>query len=152
MNTTLAEPSAVQLTVRREIRATPEELFDAFLDADSLAEFMRPGSARRSDVTVDPRVGGAFSIGMYVNDNLIPHGGTYRTIDRPRTLVFTWISKNTNHEESEVTVKFLPVAGDATRTEVVLTQVRLPEAQVKGHLGGWTIIIDLLAERFGAVA
>ncbi len=146
MTQTHAGPPATQLTVRREIAATAEELFDAFLDADSLAEFMRPGSDRNSDVTVDPRVGGAFSIGMHVNDGVVAHTGVYREIDRPRKLVFTWVSKNTNHEDSEVTVHFLAVPGSKTRTEVVLTQVLLPEAQVKGHLGGWTRIVEILDE------
>lgn len=139
-------PLAAQLTVRREISATAEELFDAFLDAESLAEFMRPGSDQHSDVTADGRVGGAFMINMHVNGTVIPHWGVYREIDRPRKLVFTWISKNTNEQESVVTVQFFAVAGKKMRTEVVLTQVGLPEHQVKGHIGGWSRIVEILDE------
>ena len=147
MTTTATSPTA-QLTVRREISATAEELFDAFLDAESLGEFMRPGSDRRSDVTTEPRVGGKFRINMHVNDSVIPHWGEYRELDRPRKLVFTWVSKNTNEQESVVTIQFLAIAGKQARTEVVLTQVLLPEHQVKGHIGGWTRIVELLDERF----
>ncbi|MEO7998915.1 MAG: SRPBCC family protein [Gemmatimonadaceae bacterium] len=140
---------ATQLTVRREISATAEELFDAFLDAESLGEFMRPGSEKHSDVTTDPRVGGKFEINMHVNGSVIPHWGEYRELDRPKKLVFTWVSKNTNEQESVVTVQFLPVAGKAPRTEVVLTQALLPDHQVKGHIGGWTRIIEIMDELYG---
>lgn len=152
MTAAMTGQPATQLTVRREISATAEELFDAFLDAESLGEFMRPGSERHSEVTTDPRVGGAFSIGMHVNDAIVAHTGVYREIDRPHKLVFTWVSRNTNNQESVVTVCFNALPGKRQRTEVVLTQVLLPEAQVKGHLGGWTRIIELLEERYGGGA
>lgn len=143
---------ATQLTVRREISATPEELFDAFLDAESLGEFMRYGSETNSDVITDVRVGGKFEINLHVNGVVIPHRGEYRELDRPRKLVFTWISKNTNNEESVVTIQFHNVAGSKPRTEVVLTQVMLPEYQIKGHIGGWTRIVELLDEIYGRPA
>ena len=149
MTAAMTGEGATQLTVRRTIAATAEELFDAFLDKESLAEFMRPGGERHSDVTVDPRVGGAFTINMHVNGNVVEHSGEFRTIDRPRTLVFTWISKNTNFEPSEVTVRFVPIAGPTPSTDVILTQALLPESQVKGHTGGWTRIIELLDEMRG---
>jgi uncharacterized protein YndB with AHSA1/START domain len=148
MTAALIEQPAAQLTVRREINATAEELFDAFLDADSLGEFMRPGSERHSDVTVDPRVGGSFSINMHIPGKDHLHTGEFREIDRPRTLVFTWVSESTQQRESIVTVRFNPVPGAQPRTEVVLTHVLLPESQVKGHTAGWTGIIGLLAARY----
>ena len=148
MNAATTTPPVAQLTVRREISATPEELFDAFLDAESLAEFMRPGSDRHSEVVTDPRVGGKFLINMHVKDGVIPHWGEYRELDRPRKLVFTWVSKNTNQQESVVTIHFHPVSRTTPRTEVVLTQVLLPEAQVKGHIGGWTRVMELLDELY----
>lgn len=150
MTTAVQGHLATQLTVRREIAATAEELFDAFLDADSLGEFMRPGSAKHSDVTADPRVGGAFEINMHVGDNVIRHHGEYREIDRPRKLVFTWVSVHTKNQESVVTVHFHTLGGSTPRTEVVLTHAQLPDDQVKGHTGGWTAIVALLDEVYGA--
>lgn len=148
MTAAMQQP-ATQLTVRREIAATAEELFDAFLDAESLGEFMRPGGEKFSDVTADARVGGKFNIDMHVNGTVIPHWGEYRVIDRPHKLVFTWISKNTNEQESVVTIQFLAVAGKKARTEVVLTQALLPDHQVKGHIGGWTRILEIMDEVYG---
>ena len=149
MSTAMQNQPATQLTVRREISATAEELFDAFLDAESLGEFMRPGGEKHSDVTAEPRVGGKFEITMHVNGNVIPHWGEYREIDRAHKLVFTWISKNTNNQESVVTVNFYAMPGKKPRTEVVLTQVLLPDEQIKGHIGGWTRIVEILDEVYG---
>ena len=52
--------TAPTLTVRREIAAPAQELFDAWLDPKSLAIWMRPGSTVRSTAKTDPRVGGTF--------------------------------------------------------------------------------------------
>ncbi len=144
--------NAPAVTVRREIEATAEELFDAWLDAESLGRWMRPndgsGGTRDSTVEVDARVGGGFRINMHAATKDILHTGIYREIDRPRRLVFTWMSVNTGGESSLVTVDFR--AGSAPgHTEVVLTheQLRTPAA-IEGHTKGWTMIIGNLAARY----
>ena len=130
-----------ELTVRREIVATPEELFDAWLDAESLGSWMRPSATRETRAETDPREGGAFRIVMIDADNSsIVHTGTYRVIDRPRRLVFTWSSPATQFRDSIVTVTFEPSA-DSTVVEV--QQVGLPskESQI-GHQAGWTDALE----------
>jgi uncharacterized protein YndB with AHSA1/START domain len=82
------------VTVRREIAAPAEDLFDAWLDAQSLGSWFRPcGGETRAET--DPRVGGTFRIVMVDDESSIVHTGTYREIDRPRRLVFTWSSPAT---------------------------------------------------------
>ena len=56
MNAALHASAAV--VVRRTIAASPEVLFDAFLDPYALAEWMRPGTIRSTVATVEARVGG----------------------------------------------------------------------------------------------
>lgn len=151
MNTITMNPThtAHRLTVRREIAATADELFDAWLDPQSLGTWMRPCSegSRDSDVRVDAREGGAFSITMHVGGDPRLHTGVYRRIDRPRRLVFTWVSDHTEQQHSLVTVDFNPKA--PMNTEVVITHEMLPSAlAVTQHTGGWTQILDnLLAAR-----
>ena len=136
-----------KLTVRREIAASPKDLFDAWLDPAKLAVFMRPSDIKRSVAKVDPRVGGAFEVLMHTSSGPIPHTGTYREIDRPRRLVFTWNSDHAGNIDSMVTVEFRPV-GKAT--EIVLTHEGLPsKAEVDGHTKGWTSILGLLDEAYG---
>ena len=137
---TMSAPKAI---VRREIEATADELFDAWLDPASLGLWMRPGDVTRSVAKVDPRVGGAFEIVMYSTEGSRLHSGVYRIIDRPKRLVFTWISAGTKQSESLVTVEFR--AGQRT-TEVVLTHEQLPDkGAAQAHTRGWTRILELLA-------
>jgi len=133
------------VTVRREIAATAEELFDAWLDEESLTAWMRPGTTRETRAEVEPRVGGGFRIVMIdADDDDYVHIGTYREIDRPRRLVFTWSSKATHHRDSIVTVTFEPTAGS---TVVEIHQVGLPDQDAQtGHTEGWSDALRVLAQ------
>lgn len=142
MNAVMKVPKVV---VSREIAVPAEQLFDAWLDPESLAIWMRPGDTERSTVSVDPRVGGAYEILMHTPGKTIPHRGTYREISRPRRLVFTWNSPYAGETDSLVTVDFRPTR-DAT--EIVITHEGLPsEDMVKAHTGGWTDILEILVRR-----
>lgn len=134
-------PAAV--VVRRTIAATAEQLFDAWLDPEALAEWMRPGTIQKTEARVDPRVGGAYEIIMHGDAEPIPHRGVYRVIDRPRRLVFTWNSPYAGANDSLVTVDFQLVGKS---TEVIITHERLPEASMAGHTKGWTGALERLDE------
>lgn len=134
------------ITVRRVIQASAEELFDAWLDAESLAQWMRPGAVTHTTASADAREGGAFEIIMHTPTERILHRGTYQRIERPRCLVFTWISPATDHTESLVSVELL-VRGDAT--EVVVTHERLPDKEELSHVEGWTDALARLASQLG---
>ena len=144
-----AVASTPTVTVRRKIAAPAQQLFDAWLDPTSLAEWMHPcaSGTMRSIATVDAREGGAFEIVMHVPSGPVRHTGIYQTIDAPRCLVFTWNSPHAGQHDSLVTVEFRP---DGNATEVVITHERLPEAARAGHTGGWTEILESLAEKVSA--
>ncbi len=132
------------VTVRREIAAPAAELFDAWLDAGKLAAWMRPLDTIRSDVKLDPRVGGEFEIVMHTPTGSVPHTGSYQEITRPRRIVFTWNSPYAGDHGSLVTVDF---NAKGRSTEIVITHERLPsEEMVKAHAGGWSSILDRIAE------
>jgi uncharacterized protein YndB with AHSA1/START domain len=137
------------VTVKRRIAAPAQQIFDAWLNPVSLAEWMRPCSSgtQRSTIKVDARVGGAFEIMMHVPSGPVRHTGIYQIIDAPRCLVFTWNSPHTGSDDTLVTVEFRP---DGKATEVVITHERLPEAARKGHTGGWTEILESLAKTMSA--
>ncbi len=135
-----------KVIVRREIAASAQELFDAWLDPASLAVWMRPSDTKRSTVKVDPRVGGNFEIVMHTPGGAVPHTGTYKEIDRPRRLVFTWNSPYALNNDSLVTVEFRPSRG---ATEIVLTHEGLPSADMAAaHTKGWSDILVLIAENY----
>jgi uncharacterized protein YndB with AHSA1/START domain len=131
-----------KIVVKRTIPATADELFDAWLDPESLAQWMLPGDHQRNTVSVDGRVGGAFEIVMHHQDGPKRHYGEYRGIERNKKLVFTWHSDATHHTETLVTVEFHAASDN---TEIVLTHERLPDHEAGlGHTRGWTLALQLL--------
>ena len=137
-----AVASIPSITVKRRIAAPAQLIFDAWLNPNSLAEWMRPcTSSIRSTVKVDAREGGAFEIVMHIDSGPVRHTGIYQTIDAPRRLVFTWNSPHAGQHDSLVTVEFRP---DGEATEVIITHERLPEETRSGHTAGWTDILASL--------
>ena len=134
-------PAAV--IVRRTIAASAEDLFDAFLDPEALATWMRPGTIRSTVAKVEPRVGGRYEITMQGESGPLPHTGVYRVIDRPKRLVFTWHSNGTDQKETLVTVDFV-TAG--SKTEVVVTHEMLAESARPAHSRGWNSGLEHLDE------
>jgi uncharacterized protein YndB with AHSA1/START domain len=132
------------LVVRRQIAVPRERVFAAWLDSESLAQWMRPGNCTHAAVALDPRVGGGFRIVMQGRpQGDAEHRGEYLTIEPPSLLSFTWISKHTDEQPTVVTIEFHE---RGTGTEVVLTHRRLPPREVDGHRKGWTDILRLLDE------
>lgn len=133
---------AGKIVIKRSIPATVDELFDAWLEPESLAQWLRPGAIAPSTAKVDARVGGAFEVVMHYTDAPRRHYGEYRVIERNKKLVFTWYSDATHHTETLVTVEFIAATAS---TEIVLTHERLadPEACLK-HTNGWNMGLDLL--------
>ena len=130
------------LVVRRRIAVPRERVFEAWLDSESLAHWMRPGGSTHATVTVDPRVGGGFRIVMDgAPHGCVEHTGEYLAIEPPSRLSFTWISKYTDERPTVVTIELHQRDGG---TEVVLTHRGLPPKEVEGHRQGWTNIVRLL--------
>ena len=124
------------VTVRREIAASAEDLFDAWLDPQSLGSWLRPSSVRETRAETDPRVGGTFRVVMVEDESDILHTGAYREIDRPHRLVFTWSSPATWFRDSIVTVTFQPSSNSSTVVEI--HQVGLPDEEAQAsHHRGW---------------
>jgi len=128
------------LVIRRVIPVPRERVFAAWLDPVSLARWM--GTGEGADVTaLDPTVGGKFRIVMRHRGDDVEHWGEYLAIERPSLLSFTWLSVNTDHRPTLVTVE-LEDRGDST--ELILTHRQLPPSQVEGHRKGWTQIVAAL--------
>ena len=140
MNAAIA---AAAIVVRRTIAAPAAELFDAWLDPEAMAIWMRPGSIQTTTATVDPKVGGRYDIVMQSATETYPHTGVYRVIDRPRRLVFTWLSRGTEQRESVVTVDFI---ARGAATEVVVTHELLSESAQPSHINGWTSALERLED------
>jgi len=138
-----AAHASATVVVRRTIAASAEELFDAWLDPEALATWLRPGPVRSTVAKVEPYEGGSCEITMSGRSGPIVHKGVYRQIVRPKRLVFTWASPGTELRDTLVTVDF--VRADE-RTEVIVTHEQLPESARPSHSEGWTRGLEHLAQ------
>lgn len=110
-----------RVTVRlaRRFSAPPEHIFDAWLDPSRLAQWMFGPRLRDEQVvrlSVDPRIGGAFSFVVRRDGKEIDHVGTYRALDRPRRLAFTWGIAGESDGDSVVTIDIAPFDGGSELT------------------------------------
>ncbi|HEY4087329.1 MAG TPA: SRPBCC domain-containing protein [Bryobacteraceae bacterium] len=132
------------VTVRRVMDASREEVFDAWLDAEGMREWMCPGPVTHCDATMDARPGGRFRIVMHGPDMTIVNTGEFRVLERPAKLQFTWASSRWGLEETLITIDLLQ---REARCELVLTHERFPANESAAQLqGGWGRILVLLAD------
>lgn len=138
-----ANPLALQLS--RIVAASPARIFDAWTVADQLKCWTCPDPNARVDVDIDLRVGGHYSIRMDAEGGPFTALGTYRVVDSPRRLVYTWRWKEETHpmrEETLVTVELVPATNG---TEIRLAHEGFPTpSDVDGHEQGWKICLDRL--------
>jgi uncharacterized protein YndB with AHSA1/START domain len=125
------------------IHTTPEAAFDAWLDPRQAVRFLAANTTTVGEFVNDPREGGAFRLVMQGAGERLEHTGRYVVIDRPRRLVFTWISAGTDYRLSLVTIVFTPV-GAGVRID--LEHEGIPDAErASRHEGGWASILRKLA-------
>jgi uncharacterized protein YndB with AHSA1/START domain len=131
------------IRLQRLLPASPQEVFDAWTDPESLRHWFCPGTVSLTGVELDVRVGGQFRIVMRDETKDLVHAGEYREVTPPQRLVFTWRSSATYNQETLVTIELHPKGNE---TELVLTHERLPDASAAGkHESGWRDAVRKLA-------
>lgn len=140
--------------VTHRFSASPERVYDAWLDpakvrawmSAALKGFGMSGDMKR--VEIDARVGGKFFFSDMREDGEAKHWGTYRVLDRPRTIEFNWIVDESQDEElSIVTITIEP---DGTGSFVTIVHAKIWEAYVERVEGGWSNMlrnIDVLLQQ-----
>lgn len=132
----------------RELPAPRQAVFEAWLDPERLAAFLRPApGATVLDPRVDAREGGGFALTMVVGGTHLPVHGTYRRIDRFDRLEFTWLGTKAL-DSSVVTLTFEELG--PTRTRLTLDHVGFPSEELRrDHEGGWGEILEQLSRALG---
>jgi uncharacterized protein YndB with AHSA1/START domain len=137
------------LCLERTINATPEQVFAAWTDPEQLAEWSCPEGTSLAKVEVDLKVGGAFLLDMRGAEGEEHTAfGTYREIDPPTRLVYTWDWKQDDHKigDSVITVELVECEGG---TLVTMTHELLPSIEMRdAHEHGWTSCLDKLQRSF----
>lgn len=138
------------LKLIRTVAASPEAAFEAWTAKERLECWVCPNPDARVEVEVDLRAGGRYTIRMHADGGPYTAFGTYREVDPPNRLVYTWDWKEEPHAmgvDTLVTVEFVPVEGG---TDIRLTHEGFPAPAVReGHGEGWTMSLERLAGQTG---
>jgi uncharacterized protein YndB with AHSA1/START domain len=105
-------PQPAYARVTQRFDASPERVFDAWLDPGILGTWMFGPNVREEEIvrlTVDPRVGGAFSFLVRRQGIEIDHVGEYLELVRPHRLAFTWGIRENLPETSHIRIDIRPL-------------------------------------------
>ena len=127
----------VVAVVRRVMPAPPDAVYDEWLDAEHMKEWMCPRPARPTAVVLDPRIGGEYRIEVDDEGLALTIFGRYLVLDRPNRIQFTWncTTWEPGTPDSVVTVTFEP-AQDG-HTTMTIHHAQLPADLEDGHERGW---------------
>lgn len=125
-----------EITLEQRIEASPAEVYVYLTDGDHWKRW------QGADATLDPRIGGVFSILMANGMNA---RGEFVELVPDRRVVFTWGwigYENLPPGSSTVEIE-LRADGDAT--VLVLTHRSVPDDEVASQQSGWTHYLPRLA-------
>lgn len=133
------------LRLVRTVRADRQTVWNAWTRPEEMRIWACPAPGGLKEATADLRVGGHFTMRMEVEG--VEHNafGTYREVDEPNRLVYTWDWREEDQQmgETVVTVDFREVDGG---TEIVLVHEGFPVDEAKaGHAEGWELCLSHLA-------
>lgn len=136
-----------ELRIERLIAAPPERVFQYFTDPKLFATWWGPEGMNSTAHALDVRPGGAWRTTMRSQDGsrAMTVGGTYRAVEAPRRLVFTWAwddDKGNRGFETEVTITFAAAPGG---TKLTILQKEFETAESRDQHGhGWNSTLDKL--------
>jgi uncharacterized protein YndB with AHSA1/START domain len=131
------------LRLERHYAASRERVFRAWTNVAELKKWWGPRGFTTELAELDVRPGGHYRLGMRSPDgDLYVLGGTYRVVEPPQRLVFTFVWEEGEHAgvETLVTVDFHEEPGG---TRLVVTHELFTDAEwADSHRGGWTSQLD----------
>jgi uncharacterized protein YndB with AHSA1/START domain len=135
------------LMVQRQFKASPERLFEAWTKPELMMQWFHGGEKMTTPMAeADLRVGGAWRLEMRGEQGKsYPCGGSYKVIEPPHKLVFSWRPDSKSDYETTVTLRFKKVSENLT--ELTLTHEGLRDEKEKAsHQGGWEGCLKVLTQ------
>ena len=131
-----------RVAIRRNMPASREVVYEAWIDPQGIREWMCPGDAISAEAVLDVRVGGSYRIVMKSKEREYVHTGVYQVVEPNAKLVFTWTQEG-NEVTTLVTVEFLARGGES---ELLLTHERFTQGDAaQRYQSGWGTIAQKLA-------
>jgi uncharacterized protein YndB with AHSA1/START domain len=142
------------LKITRFFDASPERVFDAWVEQDQFVQWMCPPGVLIDECVRDVRPGGSWRIkGRHSSNGVFASSGKYVEVKRPDRLVFTWA----HHSEGDFT---LPRGHETTvrielravgkKTELTLIHGPFADTpSLENHNQGWSGSFDKLEAFLG---
>lgn len=128
--------------VRRVLKATPQDVFEAWTDPRLLQQWLCPDPGVVAEATCDPVIGGRYRLVMVFDHGAYEVTGEYLEVNPPHRLVFTWLTNRTAGQTTQVTVTIRP---DGDLTELTITHERLPSDSYRNAArSAWANVVDRL--------
>ncbi|HEY9685587.1 MAG TPA: SRPBCC family protein [Coleofasciculaceae cyanobacterium] len=138
-------PNTIQL--HRVLRATPERIYRAFLDADAMVKWLPPNGFTGKVHHMDAKVGGTFKMSFtnFTSGKSHSFGGEYLELKPHELIRYTDMFDDPNLPgEIQVTVSLKQVS---CGTEINITQAGIPEViPPEACYLGWQESLTLLAK------
>jgi len=131
------------LVIRRLFEAPPNRVFDAWLTREEWQAWIGPEGVDCDVSAFEPRVGGRYRLEMLMSGGgRIVTTGIFKSIDRPRSLSFTWGAEGDPTRQSLITLTFNELGN---KTELILRQEGLGSASSRDEHGrGWNSALNKL--------
>ena len=124
------------LTIKRRFKATPAQVYQAWIDPAQLAQWMGGPEVTAVEAEADVRVGGRYHVRMTTAADEHNVSGVYREVVPNEKLVFTWAWRSTPERESLVTVQ---LKADGNHTIMTFTHEQFFDEPARDrHEHGWT--------------
>ena len=138
--------SANTIRLHRVLRATPEKVYRAFLDADAMAKWLPPNGFTGKVHHLEAKVGGTYKVSFtnFTTGKSHAFGGTYLELTPHERIRYTDAFDDPNLPgEMQTTVSLNPVF---CGTELSITQEGVPAAiPLEACYLGWQESLTLLA-------
>ncbi|MFI5457492.1 MAG: SRPBCC domain-containing protein [Isosphaerales bacterium] len=132
------------LRITRRFDASPERVFDAWIDPQTARKWLFGSLESHPDrrVEIDARVGGSWLMTNRWEGQELEGIGEYLEIDRPRRLAFTFAIPQFGPHFDRIVVE---IVTDGTGCVLTLTHELLPPDYHSATESGWGKMFDLLA-------
>src|SRR6478752_8932852 len=139
------KPTGSQLHLEKILVVPQEQVFAAVVDAEQLRRWWGPAGCTVQGLQFDAVEGTDYRIAMQPPDGDVFHiRGTFRAVEPPRRLIFTFIYEEPDPDDQETLVTLTFDSTDAG-TRVILDQGPFTTvARLELHREGWTDTLQRL--------
>lgn len=142
---------STSLHLEKDLSAPPERVFSAFVDADDFRRWFGPVGFTVQSLQLEALEGADYRLTMQPPEgDVFRIRGTFRTVDPPRRLAFTFEYEEPDPDDVETLVEVLFEPADGG-TRIILDQGPFTtEQRWQLHQVGWTETLKRLEQSLAA--